>query len=211
MTKKNYTEELLNMLEHPDGLTIEQVSRLEKDRELQKTYRLMVDICNSIDEGCETDVEKEWQNFGQQYIFHRKYGKHRNGGWRKAAAVGAVIVVCGAAAAWISLSLQNRKAEDTSVKELMADVARETAQQEETVLKYDNARIDSILADVADYYNVRVIITDTMVAPLRFHLNWDRSLPLSTFVDMLREFELLAIDQRGDTLYVSSKNDKEQE
>ena len=78
--------------------------------------------------------------------------------------------------------------------------------EKDSVVTYNNVRLDSILEDVGEYYHRAIAVEDSATAALRFYLKWNQNEPLSVFIETVEELEKVIVTERNDTLFVSSIN-----
>ena len=82
-------------------------------------------------------------------------------------------------------------------------------QDGDTIFRFENIRLDSILAVVSRHYERQVIWGDKDLARLRFYITCRTSHTLREFVEMMNMFDGLRITQDLDILYVESDEKKE--
>ena len=74
----------------------------------------------------------------------------------------------------------------------------------DSLIRFTDIRLDSILAVVGSHYGREVCFRDTLVCALRLHTTWNRTQPLDSLVVTLNEFEVLKLTDEQDTLFVES-------
>ena len=133
--------------------------------------------------------------------------KQKGWGLRQiAAAVMLLLCLSGisyAAIQWLAPRQEKRPAEVASRTETMAERVNN---ENDSVVTYNNVRLDSILEDVGKYYHRAIAVEGSTTAALRFYLRWNQSEPLSVFIETVEELEKVKISERNDTLLVSSLN-----
>lgn len=135
-------------------------------------------------------------------VFKRK-------GWglsQIAAAVLLLLCLSGisyAAIRWLGTNQKNQPTETTTQTEEMATMENH---EKDSVVTYNNVRLDSILEDVGEYYHRVIAVEDSATAALRFYLKWNLKEPLSVFIETVEELEKVKITDRNDTLLVVSIN-----
>ena len=82
-------------------------------------------------------------------------------------------------------------------------------QDGDTIFRFENIRLDSILAVVSRHYERQGIWGDKNLARLRFYITCRTSHTLREFVEMMNMFDGLRITQDLDILYVESDEKKE--
>ena len=123
-----------------------------------------------------------------------------------AAAVLLLLCLSGisyAAIRWLVPRQEKRSVEVASQTETMAQIENH---EKDSVVTYNNVRLDSILEDVGEYYHRVIAVEDSATAALRFYLKWNQKEPLSVFIETVEELEKVKITDRNDTLLVVSIN-----
>ena len=82
-------------------------------------------------------------------------------------------------------------------------------QDGDTIFRFENIRLDSILAVVSRHYERQVIWGDKAPAHLRLFITCRTSHTLREFVDMMNMFDGFRITQDLNILYVESDEKKE--
>ena len=133
--------------------------------------------------------------------------KRKGWGLRQiAAAVLLLLCLSGisyAAIRWLAPRQEKRSEEVANQTETMAQMENH---EKDSVVTYNNVRLDSILEDVGEYYHRVIAVEDSATATLRFYLKWNQKEPLSVFIETVEELEKVKITDRNDTLFVFSIN-----
>ena len=136
--------------------------------------------------------------------------KRKGWGLRQiAAAVLLLLCLSGisyAAIRWLVPRQEKNSLEVASQTETMAQMENH---EKDSVVTYNNVRLDSILEDVGEYYHRVIAVEDSATAALRFYLKWNQKEPLSVFIETVEELEKVKITDRNDTLLVVSINANE--
>lgn len=137
----------------------------------------------------------------------KKVIKRKGWGLRQiAAALLFLLCLSGisyAAIRWLGTHQKNQPTETKTQTEVMASMENH---EKDSVVTYNNVRLDSILEDVGEYYHRTIAVNDSATAALRFYLKWNQSEPLSVFIETVEELEKVIVTERNDTLFVSSIN-----
>lgn len=122
--------------------------------------------------------------------------------WMKiAASFIGILLVSGIAFATIWKQTHPKRGEETSYSEKI-DVQRHDTppsqertrgESEPVSIVFDNVPLDTMLADIAAYYDAEVEYKNDAARQLRFHFVWKREDGLSRAVEKLNRFESLAI------------------
>ena len=133
--------------------------------------------------------------------------KRKGWGLRQiAAAVLLLLCLSGisyAAIRWLVPKQEKNSLEVSSQTETMAQIENH---EKDSIVTYNNVRLDSILEDVGEYYHRVIAVEDSATAALRFYLKWNQNEPLSVFIETVEELEKVKITDRNDTLLVFNIN-----
>ena len=204
-------ELLLDMTEHPDRYTEEQIQELLADEDVRKHYEMMVWLRES-----QAPSRPPREREGATPSFRGEIGKAPSltdglgkGLYRKIAAAfaGAILMVGLLYAAvrpfWGSIM----EVEDTtSVKDEAPSLTGgpgEGLLQEEPVL-FQDVPLDSILAVVARHYGKVVLFRSDELRDMRLIMTWQPTDSLSSLIGRLNLFEGLHLTLQQDTLVVES-------
>ena len=91
---------------------------------------------------------------------------------------------------------------DTSMVETQRFVYE--VQDGDTIFRFENIRLDSILSVVSKHYGRQVVFRDKAPGRLRFYMTCHTTQSLAEFVELMNVFEGFKISQELDTLYVDS-------
>ncbi|MCR4921199.1 MAG: DUF4974 domain-containing protein [Bacteroidaceae bacterium] len=80
----------------------------------------------------------------------------------------------------------------------------------DTLFRFDNVQLDSILTMVGRHYGREVVFRDTAARSLRLYTSWHSAQPIEDFVELLREFDAFRLTDEHDTLFVESTKPREQ-
>ena len=82
-------------------------------------------------------------------------------------------------------------------------------QNGDTIFRFENIRLDSILAVVAKHYNRQVVFRDKAPRHLRLYMTCHTTRSLTEFVEMLNMFDGFRVSKEFDTLFVETDERKE--
>ena len=74
----------------------------------------------------------------------------------------------------------------------------------DNIVKFEGQQLRNILGVVAPHYRRVVSFVSDEPGTLRISTEWDRSKPLSLFIETLNEFDGLRLTDRSDTIFVES-------
>ncbi len=79
----------------------------------------------------------------------------------------------------------------------------------DTIFRFENVRLDSILTIVGRHYDRQIVFKDKTLRGLRLYITCHTSRKLDEFVETLNVFDGVSLSQNFDTLFVRSDEAKE--
>lgn len=206
---------VLDIIEHPDNYTSEQLTELLSEPEAREIYNLLCKTDSAIKAGEVPDVNAEWEKFSAKHTTARP---HRLFPWfgSRAASIAATVgssIVAVAAGVAVTVSVIEHKPEMVTEEVTVTSVADfETidaiTSQNDTVRKnlspvmFENETLEIIMKEIADAYGVEVNFNNKEAASLHLYYKLDPSLSLSDVVEQLNTFEQINIMQNGNSLNI---------
>ena len=197
---------LLDMHEHPENYTDEQLAAMLDDEMLEQLVtakRAMTDVP-------EPDVDGEWQRFEQQH-----FAPVNNRRWLKVAAMIAGVLMLSAftyAAIHAVRHSTNEKSIETTEKvattsQTEASVGprlgvADTAAVVTEPIVFDNLPLDQMLEQIAPHYSMQVEFRNEDARALRFYFVWQSDEDLDAALERLNLFESVNISKEGNTIVV---------
>ena len=197
---------LLDMHEHPENYTDEQLAAMLDDEMLEQLVtakRAMTDIP-------EPDVDAEWQRFEQAH-----FAPVKNRSWLKVAAIFLGVIML-SAFTYAAIRAVSHHAVDKA-KEPTETVAPEP-QTESAVgprlgvadsatvavepIVFDNLPLDQMLEKIAPHYGMQVEFRNEDARALRFYFVWQPDEVLDAVLERLNLFESVNISKEGNTIVV---------
>ena len=198
-------EQLLDMIEHPDYYTDEQIKALLSDPDLYKHYEMLVSLRAAYEGQSAQPQKKREPIHGNTTRQHALWGGL---GWglKAAAAVflGIVLVSVLAIAAWL-VSPKPTVSTSSQPERLEASLP---PSEEMTARAFDNTPLADILAVVAKHYGHHVAFANDSLRQLRITTTWNEDEPLSAFLENMNELNGLSFTQKGDTIFVEPKQEE---
>lgn len=192
---------LMDMQEHPENYSDEQLERMMA--ELDK----------------EPDTEAAWQKTLSNSPLKGEDSLPLREGWggsffRRIAAAFVAIAFLGIMSlagyrAFFYKTTTDNRPQTTDTTAIKTERFYVDVQDGDTIFRFENIRLDSILAVVSRHYERQVIWGDKDLARLRFYITCRTSHTLREFVEMMNMFDGLRITQDLDILYVESDEKKE--
>lgn len=201
-------EILLDMTEHPDRYTEEQMQELLADEDVRKYYQMMVWLRESQDPSRSSLKEREKRPSPTSPLkgeaFSLPLRVVRMG--RYAAAFVGAVVMAGLlfAAMRPFFNIHNEERTDT-LAQVTKSLPLGEGQGDGSAIRFDNAPLDSILTVVAQHYGKVVLFRNEEVRTMRLIMTWQPTDSLSSLIGRLNLFEGLQLTLQADTLIVETE------
>ena len=217
-TKRQLTERFLELQEHPEQMTDEQLQQALDDPKMHELVEQMAfakrAFKNEELKTAEPDVEGEWERFATKRSAlplcsakNFDEGNETQHGYpfkKIAASFIGVLLVSGMAFAAIHIvrMVNNKKAETVKVEQpasnkpstaLPTDTVKTDTTATMQPVVFDNVPLENMLTEIAAYYHVEVSFMNDDARQLRFHFVWKREDGLRHAIDKLNRFESLSI------------------
>ena len=207
-TDRQLTERLLELQEHPEQVTDEQLQQALDDPQMRELVEQMAfakrTFKNEELQTEEPDVEGEWERFATKNFDEGNETRHGYPFMKMAASFIGILLVSGMAFAAIHIvrMVNSHKAETVQTEQpasykpstaLPADTVKtDTATTVQPVV-FDNVPLENMLTEIAAYYHVEVSFLNDDARQLRFHFVWKREDGLRHAIDKLNRFESLSV------------------
>ena len=187
-------ELLLDMTEHPERYTEQQIQDLLNDEDVRKHYDVMVRLREAF--AAETTPLKSRSKTLSFFTF------------KKIAAIFLAAVFLGGLvfAAYRILSPRTNSPQPAQVS---APSLTERTGGEYSLIRFSDIRLDSILTVVSAHYGKSVCFRDTTTQSLRLNTVWDSEDSLAVFIEALNEFDELRLSDERDTIFVESVKEED--
>lgn len=178
--------QVLEMTEHPERFTDEQLQQLLNDKECADFYRLMCDAASAY-AGTQVSLPSRRVNIR-----------------RIAAILLALMMLSGLSYATIRM-LQNRQ--DTIETEQATEIVKpasaiETPDANDKVWTFQNAELQEILEVVTAFYQLGAEYRSEAPRHVRFYVKWDKTEGIQALVERLNKSEKVNIKIADDLLIV---------
>ncbi|MBR0049478.1 MAG: DUF4974 domain-containing protein [Prevotella sp.] len=175
----------LKMEEHPENYSEEELEA-------------MMDYLDRM-----ADADVAWQEFCCQHnavapLSSPLGGKRRHRRLQIAAVFAGVVLLSGIAfAAW---QLSNEEVPNSPLRGETQSTPYRPVETQDSIVRFDNIRLDSVLTIVAQHYGKRVDCRNEAVRSLHFHVEWNQAAPLSNFITLINNFEGVSLREEQDTI-----------
>jgi len=205
-------EKILDMIDHQEKYSDEEIRVLLQDEECRKLYQTMQEVDSALvkQETPVVDIDKEWEKFENDH-------SGESSSWRKvAASVIGFVLVSGIAFAAIHTYIKKSQepmltneshtelvAKDSvkqvAVKDSLTKVKAEKAAIHKT---FENVAFDKMIAEIAAYYDMQVKFENVEAKSLRLYYEWDSRSSIESIVKELNQFENVNIEVVGQNIIV---------
>lgn len=229
MKKDNYgqMERLLDMMEHSDQYTNEQLNELLRDDELRQTYQLISDTTSAYEYRRTSDkltdeiIEEEWNKVMEKKSTSRPIYRYYR---QIAAVVIGILTVSGIAVAAVSIVKGSKKrlATDSEVAITNNMTHTKTLQEKgstRTTVTYsklkekkvgeilppkqfDNVMLQDIVQEISDYYGTKTVCRNPEAGQLRLRFLWNRDQSVEHAVKTLNMFEKVQLTLTDSTITI---------
>ena len=192
--------QLLEMQEHPERYTDEEIRLLMADEECQQLYEQMVKV---------TDVmyaEMDLAAADAPPARHATLNTLR----KVAAALVGVLMLSGITYAAIRYVRNTQQAKTVQPENTIAapqheyttaQMAVQDSMKTERVV-FENKELVTVLGEMADYYHCEVIYKSEAVKHVRLYFTWDMAMEMDDVIGTFNKFERIHITREGQKLTV---------
>ncbi len=216
-------ELVLDIIEHSEKYTSEQLTEILSDPEAREIYNLLCKVESSIDVNKEVDLEAEWKIFSNKRRFqsggvigYLQRINQRLGG--RAATVAAIIGTSIIAIAAVTVGTRyivsvktTQSAESvgsSESKSLTLSTNGTISTQTDSIkidlppVMFENEPLERIMKEIAEVYGVEIKFNNKEEASLHLYYKFDPALPLDEVVSQLNTFEQINITRNGNILNI---------
>ena len=202
-------EILLDMIEHPEHYTEQQINELLTDEEMRKHFDVMVRLRGAYDV---MKVKSERMKSENNYLPKESNTVHEGNSlfsfssfhfsYKKIAAIFlAAAFLGGLAWALVPLLHSRYTAEPPLPTKVSAPSLQGRAGGGSAIL-FADSRLDSMLTVVAAHYGKAVFFGNEDLKGLRIHTKWNPKDSLEAFMESLNELDGLKLTEQRDTIFV---------
>lgn len=224
MNMKDKTYRLLEVIEHPDRFSEEEIREMLSDSETSALYKLMNKTSDALTETSDPDIDNEWECFVKnnskpassksRIINPLRVFFNRNAAAILICAVASFAVV--AATIGITYSLEHTRKEpqmdedmtiaaastmDNSEKEDSVPTHEITSIEPRTVI-FKNEPFGNIIQTISDYYGASVNYENDKSKELYLYFQWDQTLSLNEIIEELNNFEQINMKLTNNTITI---------
>lgn len=191
---------LLEMQEHPECYTDEEIRQLMADEEMRKLYEQMVKAADAVYAGMDLTEADETP------VRHSTLSTLR----KVAAVLVGVLLLSGIAYAAINYVRNNQqttpaRTENTVAAPLNEPATAQMAVQDSTKTErvvFEDKELAAMLGEMAAYYGCEVNYRSEAVKKVRLYFTWDKAMEVDDVMAMFNKFERIHITREGKRLTV---------
>lgn len=220
-------EKILDIIDHQEKYSDEEIREILQDEECRKLYQTMVEVDSALESPSPIiNVDEEWEKFSQKHQLQeeatqnaaQKTASHPITSWRKlAASIAGFVLISGIAFAAIHTYIK-RSQEPTPVT---ADTHPETMKSDSIKLvavkdslahpkpekpaihkTFENVAFEQMISEIASYYDLQVKFENNEDKTLRLYYEWDSHSSIENIVKELNQFENVNIELQQNELIV---------
>ena len=210
MDRDERIKKLLDMQEHPELFSEQELEQMLHDTEAQELMEATALLKRAMKHDEFTmsgqEVEDDWQRFAAT---HFAYQAPRRSWFKVAASFIGILLIAGLSFAfyWTTDSRQRT----TDVNGQWSMVNGQSSMAADSIVRFADVRLDSMLTVVAGHYGKAVRFCDDVSPTMKLITKWNPADSLLAFIEHLNMFDYLHLTLEGDTVFVEYANDEEGE
>jgi hypothetical protein len=217
MTEQQLIERLLELQEHSDQLTDEQLQQVLDDPQMRELVEQLAFTKRAFkDKEYQTEnphVEQEWKKFTAKNFDKTNRTKHSYP-FRKIAAItiGVLLVSSIAIAAIHIVRITNSHKTQAVMTEQTMSSKSSTPLPTDTIktdtidnmqpIVFDNIPLEKMLHEIGAHYDAKVTFINDEARQLRFRFVWNPQKGIEQVINDLNQFESLTITLKEKTIFV---------
>ena len=204
-------EIVLDMIEHPDKYSLQELDTILSDPETRDIYQILCKADSALEANKEIDVDAEWAEFSKRKKFRRRFMMRGSRAASIIAIIGTSIVAMAVGIA-VTVSVTDHKTETPSPEKAVVISSAPASESSDTTANSEATNIpftedSQILFEDVPFSTimdavVEVRFNNEEVASLHLYYKLDPTLQLEEVVDQLNTFESINITQDHNTLII---------
>ena len=203
-------EQLLHMAEHPEQYTDEQIENLLADEEARAYYELMATARSGFEYRKGSQPAHNTEPSSPQHQTPNTQHQSPNTQhpiWRRvAAAVAVMLVISGLALAAIFMERRQQPAPPANTQHPAPSTHHPAAvtplapQPEPQQVLFEDAELQTILQQVGEYYQKKVVFSNDSTRHIRLYIKWNQAESANEMIERLNNFEKVNIKLDGNNI-----------
>lgn len=220
-------EKILDIIDHQEKYSDEEIREILQDEECQKLYQTMVEVDSALENPSPIiNVDEEWEKFSQEHQLQeeatqnaaQEAASHPITSWRKlAASIAGFVLISGIAFAAIHTYIKRSQeptqvTADTHPEVINSDSAKQVAAKDSLThpkpekpaihKTFENVAFEQMISEIASYYDLQVKFENNEDKTLRLYYEWNSHSSIENIVKELNQFENVNIELQQNELIV---------
>lgn len=220
-------EKILDIIDHQEKYSDEEIREILQDEECRKLYQTMVEVDSALENPSPIiNIDEEWEKFSQEHQLReeatqnaaQEAASHPITSWRKlAASIAGFVLISGIAFAAIHTYIKRSQeptqvTADTHPETIKSDSAKQVAAKDSlthpkpekpTIHKtFENVAFEQMISEIASYYDLQVKFENNEDKTLRLYYEWNSHSSIENIVKELNQFENVNIELQQNELIV---------
>ena len=220
-------EKILDIIDHQEKYSDEEIREILQDEECRKLYQTMVEVDSALESPSPIiNVDEEWEKFSQEHHLQeeatqnaaQKAASHPITSWRKlAASIAGFVLISGIAFAAIHTYIKRSQeptqvTADTHPEVIKSDSAKQVAVKDSLThpkpekpaihKTFENVAFEKMISEIASYYDLQVKFENNEDKTLRLYYEWNSHSSIENIVKELNQFENVNIELQQNELIV---------
>ncbi|MCP9553828.1 DUF4974 domain-containing protein [Prevotella copri] len=210
-------EKILDIIDHQEKYSDEEIREILQDEECRKLYQTMVEVDSALESPSPIiNVDEEWEKFSQKHQLQEV--SHPITSWHKlAASIAGFVLISGIAFAAIHTYIKRNQettqvTADTHPEVIKSDSAKQVAAKDSLThpkpekpaihKTFENVTFEQMISEIASYYDLQVKFENNEDKTLRLYYEWNSHSSIENIVKELNQFENVNIELQQNELIV---------
>lgn len=219
-------EKILDIIDHQEKYSDEEIREILQDEECRKLYQTMVEVDSALESPSPIiNVDEEWEKFSQEHQLQEEAThpivqkeSHPITSWRKlAASIAGFVLISGIAFAAIHTYIKRSQettqvTADTHPEVIKSDSAKQVAAKDSLThpkpekpaihKTFENVAFEQMISEIASYYDLQVKFENNEDKTLRLYYEWNSHSSIENIAKELNQFENVNIELQQNELIV---------
>lgn len=214
-------EKILDIIDHQEKYSDEEIREILQDEECRKLYQTMVEVDSALESPSPIiNVDEEWEKFSQKHQLQEEATHPITSitSWRKlAASIAGFVLISGIAFAAIHTYIKRSQettqvTADTHLEVIKSDSAKQVAAKDSLTHPkpekpaihkiFENVAFEQMISEIASYYDLQVKFENNEDKTLRLYYEWNSHSSIENIVKELNQFENVNIELQQNELIV---------
>ena len=214
-------EKILDIIDHQEKYSDEEIREILQDEECRKLYQTMVEVDSALESPSPIiNVDEEWEKFSQKHQLQEEATHPITSitSWRKlAASIAGFVLISGIAFAAIHTYIKRSQettqvTADTLPEVIKSDSAKQVAAKDSLThpkpekpaihKTFENVAFEQMISEIASYYDLQVKFENNEDKTLRLYYEWNSHSSIENIVKELNQFENVNIELQQNELIV---------